>query len=184
MVGRTLGQYRILEQMGAGGMGVVYRAQDERLGRTVALKLVGELWLQDSTSRARLLNEARSASALNHPNICTIYEVAEAEGHAYIAMECVEGRPLGSMLMGGGLPAESVARYGTQIADALAHAHQRGVVHRDLKSANVVITPEGRVKVLDFGLAKRLGAPQLERATRTRMSLTEAGTVVGTLSYL
>jgi tetratricopeptide (TPR) repeat protein len=184
MVGQRLGHYRILEQIGAGGMGVVYRAQDESLGRTVVLKLVGERWLNDPTSRARLLNEARSASALNHPNICTIHEVAEAEGHAYISMEHVEGRPLGSMLLSGGLPTEGVARYGVQIADALAHAHQRGVIHRDLKGSNVVITPEGRVKVLDFGLAKRLGAPELEQATRTRMSLTEAGAVVGTLSYL
>ncbi len=184
MVGQTLGHYRILEQIGAGGMGVVYRAHDESLGRTVALKLVGERWVNDPTSRARLLNEARSASALNHSNICTIYEVAEAGGHAYIAMECVEGRPLAGMLLSGGLPTESVARYGVQIADALAHAHQRGVIHRDLKSANVVITPEGRVKVLDFGLAKRLREQELEQATRTRMSLTEAGAVVGTLSYL
>lgn len=165
-------------------MGVVYRAQDETLGRTVALKLVSDRWLHESTSRSRLLNEARSASALNHPNICTIYEVAEGDGHAYIAMECVEGRPLGSMLVGGGLPAESVTRYGAQIADALAHAHQRGVIHRDLKCGNIVITPEGRAKVLDFGLAKLRSQGQIDQATKTRMSLTDAGTVVGTLGYL
>ena len=184
MLGKKLGRYLIQEQVGSGGMGVVYRAQDEQLGRTVALKLVSERWLHDSTARSRLLNEARSASALNHPNICTIYEVAEDESLAYIAMECVEGRSLASMLIGGALPAESVARYGAQIADALAHAHQRGVVHRDLKSANIVITPEGRTKVLDFGLAKLRGQSEIDQVTRTRMSLTEAGTVVGTLSYL
>ena len=164
-------------------MGVVYRARDTQLERTVALKVLGEFLSADETARARLLREARTASALNHPNICTIHEVGEAEGQTYIAMEFVEGRPLSAAIAGQGLAVETVLRYGIQVADALAHAHEKGTVHRDLKSSNVVITPEGRVKVLDFGLAKRLRERPGE-ATRSRESLTEAGTVVGTLSYM
>jgi tetratricopeptide (TPR) repeat protein len=184
MADRTLGHYRILEKIGAGGMGVVYRAHDERLDREVALKVVGERWLTDDKARARLLQEARTASALNHPHVCTIYEVAESGGEAYIAMEYVAGRPLGALVPGEGLRTETLLRYALQISDALAHAHQRRVIHRDLKSSNVVITPEGRAKVLDFGLAKRLREEDLDAVTRSQLSLTEAGTVVGTLLYL
>ncbi len=183
MIGKTLGHFEILEKIGAGGMGAVYRARDTQLERIVALKVVGERFLADETARARLLREARTASALNHPNICTIHEVGEAEGETFIAMEFVEGRPLNALVRDQGLPVETAVRYGTQIADALAHAHERGVVHRDLKSANVVITPEGRVKVLDFGLAKRLPQGAAE-ATRSMASLTEAGSIVGTLHYM
>jgi len=184
MVGQTFGQYRIEEKLGAGGMGVVYRARDTRLERPVALKLIGERLVGDETARARLLREARSASALNHPNICTIYEVGEAEGQTYIAMELVEGRPLSALVPADGLALETVLRYGTQIADALAHAHERGIMHRDLKTANVVITPEGRTKVLDFGLAKRMHDAELAEATRSTASLSEAGGVMGTLHYM
>ncbi len=184
MVGQTFGHYRIEEKLGAGGMGVVYRAHDTRLERPVALKLIGERLVGDETARARLLREARSASALNHPNICTIYEVGEAEGQTYIAMELVEGRPLSALVPADGLALETVLRYGTQIADALAHAHERGIVHRDLKTANVVITPEGRTKVLDFGLAKRLQDADLAEATRSTASLSEVGGVAGTLHYM
>jgi tetratricopeptide (TPR) repeat protein/predicted Ser/Thr protein kinase len=184
MANQTLGHYRILEKIGAGGMGVVYRAHDERLGREVALKVVGERWLSDEKARARLLQEARTASALNHPHVCTIYEVAEAEGETYIVMEYVAGRPLSALVPRDGLPAETLCRYAAQIADALAHAHERRVIHRDLKSSNVVITPEGRAKVLDFGLAKRMREQELDEVTRSQLSLTEAGAVVGTLHYL
>ncbi|MGH9670489.1 MAG: protein kinase domain-containing protein [Terriglobales bacterium] len=184
MANQTLGHYRILEKIGAGGMGVVYRAHDERLGREVALKVVGERWLTDDKARARLLQEARTASALNHPHVCTIYEVAESAGEAYIVMEYVAGRPLSALVPGEGLRTETLLRYALQISDALAHAHQRRVIHRDLKSSNVVITPEGRAKVLDFGLAKRLREQDLDAVTRSQMSLTEAGAVVGTLHYL
>ena len=184
MIGERLGHYRIEAQLGAGGMGVVYRAQDESLGRVVALKLVGERSVSVPKARKRLIDEARNASALNHPNICTIFEVGEADGHTYIAMECVEGRTLNSMTLGQGLPPETLLRYAVQVADALAHAHQRGVIHRDLKSANVMITPEGRAKVLDFGLATREREQEIEQATRSRMSLTEAKTVAGTLHYM
>lgn len=184
MTNRTLGHYRILEEIGAGGMGVVYRAHDEQLDREVALKVVGERWLTDQKARSRLLQEARTASALNHPHVCTIYEVAESSGQTYIVMEYVAGRPLSALVPGEGLPTETLLRYSLQISDALAHAHQRRVIHRDLKSPNVVITPDGRAKVLDFGLAKRLREEDLDAVTRSQMSLTEAGAVVGTLHYL
>jgi serine/threonine protein kinase len=147
MTGRTFAHYLILEKIGAGGMGVVYRARDTQLERSVALKVVGEQAQVSENARARLLREGRTASALNHPNVCTIYEASVAEGETYIAMELVEGRLLSEMICGDGLPVEMAIRYGVQIADALAHAHERGVVRRDLKSANVIITPEGRAKV-------------------------------------
>ncbi|MCI0356614.1 MAG: protein kinase [Acidobacteria bacterium] len=185
MIGQTLGHYRVLEQIGAGGMGVVYRAHDERLDRDVALKVLPADVFQGEAARARLLREARTASKLNHPHICTVHEVGEADGQTYIAMELVEGQPLSVKLLSGPLPATEVVRLGLQLAEGLAHAHERGVVHRDLKSANVVITPEGRAKVLDFGLAKRMSedAAGVE-ATQSQISLTQPGSVVGTLAYM
>ncbi len=184
MVGRTLLHYRVLEKIGAGGMGVVYRAHDEKLDRDAALKVLPAGALADEAARKRFQQEALALSHLNHPNICTIYEIGEAEGQTYIAMEFVKGRSLSAMARGEGLAAETAVRYGAQIADALVHAHERGVVHRDLKSSNVIVTPAGRAKVLDFGLAKRLHEGRAEEATRTQGSLTEAGTVVGTLHYI
>jgi TolB-like protein/tRNA A-37 threonylcarbamoyl transferase component Bud32 len=183
MSGQKLGPYRILGQLGAGGMGEVYRARDERLEREVALKLLPARSFRDPEARARLLREAKTASQLNHPNICTVYEVGEENGQAYIAMELVEGQPLSERLEGGGLPAGEVVRLGLQLAEALAHAHDRGIIHRDFKSANVVVTPEGRVKVLDFGLAKRLEPGDAEAVTRS-LSLTQPGALVGTLAYM
>jgi serine/threonine protein kinase len=178
------GKYRILEEIGRGGMGIVYKAEDTQLKRTVALKFLSP----DSTAiplrEKRFAQEAQTASALNHPNICTIYEVGEAEGNSYIAMEYVDGRPLDRMIPPGGLSPENVLRFGSQIVEAFEHAHERGVIHRDLKSANVVITPAGRVKVLDFGLAKRLITEELGEATRSQLSLTEEGVIAGTLPYL
>ena len=172
-------------------MGEVYRPRDTRLGREVALKVLPADAVADATARARLLREARLASQLNHPHICTIHEVGESDPSAgsgqagvYIAMELVEGQSLSATLAGGALPTEQVLRFGSQIADALAHAHAHGVVHRDLKSLNVVITPEGRAKVLDFGLAKRLDDQNTDEVTRLRTSLTEPGMVVGTLGYM
>ena len=177
--------YRILGKLGAGGMGEVYHARDEVLDRDVAVKVLPSSSFDDPTARARLVREARSAAALNHPNICTIYEVGEADGQAYIAMELVEGQTLSEMLIGGALPAEQVVHYGRQLADALAHAHERGVVHRDLKSNNVIVTPDRRVKVLDFGLAKRAVDSDMTAAiTQMHASLTQAGTAVGTLPYM
>ncbi|HSC77622.1 MAG TPA: protein kinase [Candidatus Acidoferrales bacterium] len=183
MIGQTLGHYRIEAQLGAGGMGVVYRARDERLGRAVALKVLLAGKQADEGARARLLREARAASSLNHPHICHIYEVGEAEGQAYIAMELVEGQPLNTRIPADGLPVDAVLRYGAQIADALAHAHERNIVHRDLKTANVVLTPEGRAKVLDFGLAKQM-EEELLGATRSKGPLTQEGAVAGTLHYI
>ncbi len=182
--GKSFGHYRIQGQLGAGGMGVVYSAYDTVLERKVAIKVVGDRVLADKTARDLLLHEARAASSLNHPNVCTIHEVGDSDGEAYIVMEQVEGQPLNSLLGTTGLPSDSVIRYGVQIADALAHAHDHGVIHRDLKSTNAVVTPEGRVKVLDFGLAARLKDTELKAATASKVPLTESRTVVGTLPYL
>jgi len=183
LIGGTISHYRILSRLGAGGMGVVYRARDERLGRDLALKVLPAETMADPTARARLLREAQMASALNHPHIAHIYEVGEDGDHLFIAMELVEGRPLKEAIPVTGLPAEALLRYGIQIADALAYAHERGIIHRDLKSANVMITPEERVKVLDFGLAKRLEESDRPEASRD-LSLTVTGMVVGTPNYL
>jgi TolB-like protein len=163
--GDRLGRYEILGPLGAGGMGEVYRARDPGLEREVALKVLPADTLTDEVARARLLREARMAAKLNHPNVCTVHEVGESDGQVYIAMELVEGDSLADVLAGGPLPAERAVRLGTQVADALAHAHERGVVHRDLKSGNVVVTPEGRAKVLDFGRVRR---PLLGRAGQPR----------------
>ena len=184
MTGTRLAHYRILEKLGAGGMGEVYRAHDELLDREVAIKVLPADSFADATARARLQREARAAAALNHPAICTIHEVGEAGGQSYIAMELVEGRPLSDKVRDGALPLDEVLRCGMQIADALAHAHARQVVHRDLKPANVVAGPDGRVKVLDFGLAKRIRELEPAVATTETGPLTEAGTVVGTLGYM
>ncbi len=181
--GTRLGPYEVLSRLGAGGMGEVFRARDTRLDRDVALKVLPAAALADETARVRLLREARLASQLNHPHICTIYDVGESDGQTYIGMEMVEGQSLSSRLSSGPLPVDEVLRYGQQLADALAHAHGRGVVHRDLKSANAVVTPEGQIKVLDFGLAKRLADEELSEAT-TQQTLTAPGMVVGTLAYM
>jgi serine/threonine protein kinase len=185
MEGGRLAHYRIISRLGAGGMGEVYRARDEQLDRDVAVKVLPASSFDDPTARARLVREARAAAALNHPNICTVYEVGEADGQAYIAMELVEGRTLSAMLHAGPMAAEHVVHYGRQLADALTHAHERGVIHRDLKSNNVIITPDRRVKVLDFGLAKRAADSDMTAAvTEIHASLTQAGTAVGTLPYM
>jgi len=183
--GKVLGHYRIEGQLGAGGMGVVYSAYDTVLQRKVAIKVMGNRALVDQTARELLLHEARTASSLNHPNICTIHEVGDSDGEAYIVMEQVEGQALSSLVGTTGLPPETVVRYGIQIADALDHAHRHGIVHRDLKSTNAVVTPEGRVKVLDFGLAARLLDNEIQEATSSKAPfLTESRMIVGTLPYL
>jgi serine/threonine-protein kinase len=185
MDGGRLAHYRIISRLGAGGMGEVYRARDEQLDRDVAVKVLPASSFDDPTARARLVREARAAAALNHPNICTVHEVGEADGQAYIAMELVEGQTLSSRLLAGALTAEEVVHYGQQLADALTHAHERGVVHRDLKSNNVIVTPDRRIKVLDFGLAKRAVDSDMTAAvTQIHASLTQAGTAVGTLPYM
>jgi serine/threonine protein kinase len=184
VIGRVLGHCRVTEKIGEGGMGVVYRAYDELLHRDVALKVVKKDAALDAISSQSLLHEARASSALAHPNICTIYEVGETEGELYIAMELVEGRSLRDIAAGAGLPPSSVLAYGVQIASALARAHDRGIVHRDLKAANIVVTPEGIVKVLDFGLARQIGSPTSDAATRSFATVQEGSSVSGTLSYM
>jgi serine/threonine-protein kinase len=179
---QTISHYRIMSLLGAGGMGMVYRAHDSRLGRDVALKILPCGMMADENARARLIGEARTASSLNHPHIAHVYDVGEDRGHMFFAMELVEGKPLREVIERGGLPLGTVCQYGAQIASALAFAHEQGVVHRDLKSANVMITPERRVKVLDFGLAKRLKDTR-EDDTRDP-GLTASGMILGTPNYL
>ena len=175
--------YRITEKIGEGGMGVVYRARDERLDRDVALKFLPAELDRDAAARSLLVREARTASALNHPNICTIHDVGEEDGRTYIVMEFVKGRSLEEIACEGPMPVEAIVRYGEQIADALSHAHQHGVVHRDLKSANILVTPEGRVKILDFGLARHLEADEVGGKTLSLIPSNQRG-VVGTLHYI
>ena len=184
MIGQVLGHYRIDAKLGEGGMGVVYRARDEFLHRDVALKVLSKGTVPTDSARDYLLHEARSSSALSHPNICTIHEVSELNGELYIVMELVEGKPLNTLIAGEGLPVESVLRYGVQIAAALSHSHSRSIIHRDLKSSNIVVTPEGLVKVLDFGLAKRSEKDLLEGATQTIGPLDTAQGLTGTLQYM
>jgi serine/threonine-protein kinase len=183
--GAIFAHYRIARELGAGGMGVVYRARDEQLDREVAVKVLPPAKFDDPAARARLVREAKAAAALNHPNICTVHEVGEANGQVYIAMELVEGETLSARLAKGPLTLTQVLNYGRQLADALTHAHYRGIIHRDLKSNNVVITPDERVKVLDFGLAKR--SSDVDAAgipTQIHQTLTQLGTAVGTLPYM
>ena len=183
--GSCIGPYEIGSLLGEGGMGQVWRAHDTRLQRDVALKVLPAKALTDETARARLVREARLASKLNHPHICTIYEVGESDGQTFVAMELVEGQALSARLADGPLPIDQVLRYGQQMADALAHAHSRGVVHRDFKSLNVMVTPEGQAKVLDFGLAKRLTGEELADATTVSPhSVTAPGVLAGTLAYM
>jgi len=184
VIGETLGHFRIVAKIGEGGMGVVYRAEDELLHRQVAVKVLRKDRVLDLPPGHDLLSEARASSALAHPNICTIYEVGETGGDLYIVMELVEGRSLREMCSTTGIAPETVLRYGAQIAAALARAHDRGIAHRDLKSANVVITPEGLVKVLDFGLARQLERRGSEEPTRSLSTSPESGSVSGTLPYL
>jgi len=183
--GARFGAHEIVAFIGAGGMGEVWRARDTRLDREVALKVLPPATLDDENARARLLREARLASKLNHPHVCTIHEVGEAEGRTFVAMELVEGRTLSALVSEGAFGTEQILRLGQQLADALRHAHEHGVVHRDFKSANVVVTAEGRAKVLDFGLAKGLvGEDASEAPTASFGSLTAPGTVPGTLAYM
>ena len=184
MKDQTVSHYRIVEKVGEGGMGVVYRAHDSRLNRDVALKFLPAELLNNENARALLIREARTASALNHPNICTIYDVGEQDGQSYIVMEFVKGRSLTEQIPENGLPADTAIRYGEQIADAMAHAHEHGVIHRDLKSPNVVITGAGRVKVLDFGLAKHMTPGEISLKTQSISTLTSDGAIVGTMHYM
>lgn len=182
MDGKTFAHYVVIEKAGAGGMGVVFRARDETLHRDVALKLPSTNNLTDAESRERVLREARAASALNHPHICTIYEVGEVDGQPYIAMEYLAGETLSRRIPPSGLSTESVLDLGAQVADAMDHAHTQGILHRDLKSANVRMNSSGQLKVLDFGLAMNIKETSLEGVTRS--TSLDSGSVVGTLAYM
>jgi len=185
MIGQKFGHYLIEQKLGEGGMGVVYRARDEKLQRDVALKFLESLPGGGSARHEHVLQEARAISALNHPNICTVYEIGEIEGKPYIAMEFVEGRPLSLEIPSNGMPLDQVERFGMQLADALSHAHSRGVVHRDLKSANVIVTPQGRLKVLDFGISRRIEPGRSsDGTTRFDESWESQHTFTGTLPYV
>ncbi len=193
MINQTISHYRITGQLGSGGMGVVYEAEDLSLGRKVALKFLPPQLSRDQNALDRFLLEARTASALNHPNICTIYAVESAgegaEAQSFIAMELLEGQNLDQKLISGPLAIGPLLDIAIQLADALDAAHAKGIIHRDIKPANIFMTSRGQVKVLDFGLAK-LTRPDLEMSTigatqdSPRPNLTSPGATVGTISYM
>ncbi len=180
-----ISHYRILGKIGSGGMGVVYEAEDLKLGRHVALKFLPEDLAEDPHSLRRFGREARSASALNHPNICTIYEVGEANGRAFIVMELVTGKTLRELLLSGPLPMRTAIEIAAQVAEGLTKAHEAGIAHRDLKPENLMISQDGFVKILDFGLAK-LAPPSAARADNGATSTwqTSSGLVLGTVAYM
>jgi eukaryotic-like serine/threonine-protein kinase len=194
MIGETISHYRILELLGSGGMGQVFRAEDTRLGRQVAIKFLSPDLARDPAALERFQREARSASALNHPNICTIYDLGAQNGRPYLVMEVLEGQTLRERIAGRPLPIDSVLEFGAQIADGLDAAHARGIIHRDIKSANIFITTRGQAKILDFGLAKQGATRRIAEAvgggnsttavTTDNLLLTSPGSAMGTITYM
>src|SRR5258708_3108717 len=191
MLGRTVSHYRIVAHINQNNMGIVYRAEDTRLGRQVAIKFLPPALAANRDALERFKREARAASALNHPNICTVFDIGEDDNQPFMVMELLEGETLAAHMSGKPLPVAEVVELGTQIADALDAAHAKGIVHRDIKPGNLFLTKRGQMKILDFGVAKvttpgsDLAAPASENdATRALESSTTPGLTVGTVAYM